>query len=176
MRKTGIIAALLAGVSLSLGACAVPAVTGAPPPLPATVPVTPPAAEVAVMPEPACPTEPTAVKLGPGPWSYVPDPVKYVFEVTPASGQGGYSISQLQVYPIEAAVGDNVTFSIFVSNTGAQPGTYTVALQFDGTVIQTQDVTITGGDSIKVEFGSMATYGEFKVVAGELTAGLKVVF
>ena len=175
MRKTGFIAALLAGVLLTLSACAVPAATAAPP-LTAPVPVTPPAAGVAVAPEPACPTEPTVVALGLGPWSYVPEPVEYVFEVTPASGQGSYSISQLQVYPIEAAVGDNVTFSIFVTNTGAQAGTYTVALKFDGAIIQTQNITITGGNSTKVEFDAMAEYGEFKIVAGELTAGLKVVF
>ena len=183
MRKTAIVAALLAGLLVTLSACAAPAVTAKiapataqaiPEPVgPAPSPVEP---EAVVTPEPACPTEPTVVKLGLGPWSYAAEPVKYVFEVTPASGPGSYSIKQLQIYPIEAAVGDNVTFSIWFTNTGTQPGTYTVALKFDGSVIDTQNAAIDAGNSTKVEFESMAKYGEFKVVAGELTAGLKVVF
>ena len=101
-------------------------------------------------------------------------------EVTPASGQAGFLLSQLQIYPEPVAVGDNVTVSVVVTNTGVQPATYTIALKFDDVVITTQDVTIAGGSSTKVELNSMAQYGEcngeFKVVAGDLTANFKVVF
>lgn len=177
MRRTPIIAALLGGLLLTLSACAIPAATATPAPTPAPAPVstTPePAVEVATTPEPACPL--LAPELTPGQWEFVPDPIKYLLEVTPASGQAGFLVSQLQAYPVEAAVGDNVTFSIVVANTGGQPGTYTVTLKFDDAVIQTRDVTIDGGGSKKVEFDTMAAYGEFKVMAGELTAGFRVFF
>ena len=176
MRNIRIITALLAGLLLTLSACAVPAVTAAPPPLPAPVAPTPPAAEAIVVPEPACPTEPTAVKLGLGPWSYAVEPVKYIFEVTPASGQGSYSISQLQVYPIEAEVGDIVTFNIMVTNTIVHPGTYNIALKLEDAIIQTQAVAINGGESKMLTFEVIAAFGKFEVVAGELTAGFRVFF
>lgn len=175
MRNIRIITALLAGVLLTLGACAAPAVTAAPPPLPAPVAIPPPA-EVAVVPEPACPAEPTVVKLGLGPWSYAAEPVEYVFEITPASGQGGFHVSQLQAYPVELEIGDNVTVNVMVTNSGIQPGTYTVALKFNDAVIKTQTVNIDGGGSQKVALSVMPPLGEFLVMAGELSAGFKVVF
>ena len=174
MRKAGIVAALLAGLLLTISACAIPAATARIPPEPVPTLTTPPAAEVITTPEPAYLLLPP--ETAPGEWNFIPGPTKYIVEVTPASGQGSFLVSRLQVYPLEAAVGDNVTFSVVVTNTGGEQGTYTVVLQFDGTVIQTHNVGIDGGDSKKVEFDLMAEYGEFKVVAGTLTAGLRVFF
>lgn len=182
MRRTGIIAALLGELLLILSACGSPAITATTTPAPVAVPAstTPAAAEIAVVSEPAYPLPAPAPAPAPGQWNFVPDLVKYIVEVTPASGQGGFLLSRLQVYPIEAAVGDNVTFSVMVTNTGGQTGTYTVALKFDDAIIQTQDVTIDANGSKKVEFDIMAEYsefyGEFKVLAGELTAGFRVFF
>jgi CO dehydrogenase/acetyl-CoA synthase delta subunit len=87
-----------------------------------------------------------------------------------------YLLSRLLVFPVEAEVGDNITVSIVITNPGVQPGTYTVALKSAGEVIQTLDVTIDGGSSMNVELDSTAKFGEFKVVAGELTAGFRVFF
>lgn len=171
MPKTQIIAALLAGVLLTLGACALPAATAAPAPAPSAT--TPAAAEIAAEPEPTCLLP--ATETTPGEWTFTADPVKYIFEVTPGSGQS-YSISQLQVYPIEAEVGDIVTFNIVVTNTIAHPGTYNIALKLEDAIIQTQAVAINGGESKKLTFEVTAAFGKFEVVAGELTAGFRVFF
>ena len=188
MRRIRIIAALLGGLLLTLGACAGPSTTATTTLSPVSVPAstTPATAEVAVAPEPACPLP--APELGPGQLEFVPDPINYLVEVTPAPGQPGYRISQMRIYPFEAEVGQNVTISVVVANTGVYPGNYTVVLKFDGEVIQTQDITIDGGGSTKVEFNFpgviilpslpflMPEYDEFKVVAGEFINGFKVFF
>ena len=173
MRITGITAALLAVLLLTLGACAGPATTATTAPV-ALVPasITPAAAEV--VPEPACPLP--ALEAAPGEWHFAADPIEYTIEVTPASGQMNYLLSRLLVFPVEAEVGDNLTFSVVVTNTGIQPANYTVALKSAGAVINTLDVTIDGGSSRNVELDSTAKFGEFKVVAGELTAGFRVFF
>lgn len=177
MRKAEIIAALLAGLLLTITSCTVPAATARITPEPVPTSLTsegPLAAEATTTPEPACPLLPP--KTAQEEWNFIPGPTKYIIEVTPASGQESFIVSRLQVYPVEAAVGDNVTFSVGVTNTRGQPDTYTIVLQFDGAIIRTQNVSIDGGGSKNVEFDLMAEYGEFKVVAGALTAGLRVFF
>jgi hypothetical protein len=186
MRKTRIIAALVAGLLLTVSGCAVPAATAAPTPVPVPAPVSiipaPALVPASIIPAPAL--VPASIipapALAPGEWNIIAGPTKYIVEVTPASGQAGFLLSQLQIYPQPVAVGDNVTVSVVVTNTGVQPAAYTVTLEFDGAVITTQDVTIGGGNSTKIELNSMAQYGEcngeFKVVAGDLTANLKVLF
>ncbi|MDO8717056.1 MAG: hypothetical protein Q7J73_09690 [Dehalococcoidales bacterium] len=127
-----------------------------------------------MVPEPACPVP--SPEVAPGEWNFAAEPVKYIVEVTPASGQGGFRVSQLQAYPVELEIGDNVTISVVLLNTGIQPGIYTVALTLDNAVILEQDITIDSGASKKLELSVMPPLGEFVVIAGELTAGLKVVF
>jgi hypothetical protein len=49
-------------------------------------------------------------------------------------------------------MGESVTISALVSNTGDLPGSYEVNLLIDGTVAQTEEITLNGGDSERVSF------------------------
>lgn len=182
MRRTGIIATLLGGLLLILGACASPSATAKRVSAPTTLTPTSPTP----IPIPAPELTPTPTTLVPATYALAPAPgqadflagdIGYVVEVTSAPEQVGFLVSQLQVDPEDVAVGDNVTISVVVTNTGGQRGTYKVVLKFDDAIIKTQDVTIDGGASRKVELNVLVEkYGEFKVMANQLTAKMTVFF
>lgn len=74
-----------------------------------------------------------------------------------------------------AEPGDNVTVVVKVTNTGGQPGTYTVVLKVDGTTIKTQDVTLAGGASQQVNLPITADkIGTYTISIGQLTRKLEV--
>jgi hypothetical protein len=62
------------------------------------------------------------------------------------------SISSLSVSPLEVKVGESVTISALVANTGDGTGTYEATLKIDDSVVATKSVTLAGGASEKVTF------------------------
>ncbi|MBA7606991.1 hypothetical protein ES703_14143 [subsurface metagenome] len=67
---------------------------------------------------------------------------------TPATfASGGLTIS-----PTEADIGESVTISVVVANTGDAKGTYEVTLKIDNVVVATKDITLAGGTSEEVTF------------------------
>ena len=90
----------------------------------------------------AC-TVPAATAPPPAP-TLTPTPVVFV-------------ISDLTIVPDTIRPYDNSTIGVTVTNTGEQPGTYTVVLKVQNNStkkqdVQTQDVTLAGGASQRVTF------------------------
>ncbi|MDD4876516.1 MAG: CARDB domain-containing protein, partial [Dehalococcoidales bacterium] len=63
-----------------------------------------------------------------------------------------FTISNLSITPAEVNVGENVTISVLVANTGDLSGSYEVTLEIDNVVVETKDVNIDSGASQKVTF------------------------
>jgi len=67
---------------------------------------------------------------------------------TPAT----FSLSALSISPGEVGIGESITVSVLVTNTGDCTGTYKVTLKLDNATVTTKEVTIAGGASEKVTF------------------------
>jgi len=58
----------------------------------------------------------------------------------------------LSIAPVEVNIGDEVTVSLFVTNTGGKSGSYKVTLKINGVVEATKEVTVSAGFSKEVTF------------------------
>jgi len=67
---------------------------------------------------------------------------------TPAT----FSLSALSISPGEVGIGESITVSVLVTNTGDCTGTYKVTLKLDNAAVTTKEVTLAGGASEKVTF------------------------
>ena len=56
-----------------------------------------------------------------------------------------FRISELDISPGEADIGQTVTINVLVTNSGNLEGTYQVTLEIDNKVVETQEVTLAGG-------------------------------
>jgi len=72
------------------------------------------------------------------------------YRVVPAPA--AFTVSKLFISPAEVEIGQSVTISVIVTNTGGQPGTYKVVLKINGIVEATEEVTVSAGASKKVTF------------------------
>ena len=81
---------------------------------------------------------------------------------TPAA----FTVSSLSISPAEAEVGESITISVLVTNTGDGAGTYEAILKIDNAVVATKSVTLAGGASEEVTFTTS------KAVAGTYTVSI----
>ncbi|MBA7563940.1 hypothetical protein ES708_05602 [subsurface metagenome] len=63
-----------------------------------------------------------------------------------------FSSSMLDISPLEVNIGETVTISLLVNNTGGKSGSYTVSLKIDGVKEADKSVTVDAGDSETVSF------------------------
>ena len=63
-----------------------------------------------------------------------------------------FAVSALTISPAEVDIGESVTVSILVTNTGDLAGSYEVTLKIDEAVVATKGVTLDGGASQSVTF------------------------
>ncbi len=63
-----------------------------------------------------------------------------------------FRISELDISLSEVDIGQTVTISVLVTNSGNLEGTYQVTLEIDNKVVETQEVTLAGGASDIVTF------------------------
>ena len=63
-----------------------------------------------------------------------------------------FNLGELNISPSEAEIGELIVISTVVSNTGGQSGSYEIALQIDGTLVDTAAVTLAANTSEKVTF------------------------
>ncbi len=63
-----------------------------------------------------------------------------------------FTTGALTIYRAEVNIGESVTISVTLTNTGALTGTHEVALKIDNVVVSTKEVTLAGGTSEKVTF------------------------
>ncbi len=63
-----------------------------------------------------------------------------------------FTTSDLAIAPSEVDIGENVTISVSIANTGDVGGSYKVTLKIDNVVVTTKDITVAAGASQKVTF------------------------
>jgi len=63
-----------------------------------------------------------------------------------------FSLGSFTISPDEVSLGESVTISVEVTNTGGEVGNYTVTLSIDGVVEESRDITVNAGDSQQVSF------------------------
>ena len=71
-------------------------------------------------------------------------------KVTPAS----FSIGNLTVSPSETKVGQKVSISTAVTNTGGSPGDYTVSLKINNLQVESREISLDPGQSQLVQFST----------------------
>jgi hypothetical protein len=70
--------------------------------------------------------------------------------------------------PLEIDLGGSVSIDVLVTNTGDLTGSYEVSLKLNDAVIQTQEVTLVGGDSETVSFSvNPDAAGKYQAVIGD---------
>ena len=103
-------------------------------------------------------------------------PVTPVVTPAPVPPSPVFITSNLTIQPDAIRPGYYATnISVTVTNTGAQPGTYTVVLNVDGSPVQSQDVSLAGGASQEVTFIFVPkTEGQLKITIDQLRGNLEV--
>jgi len=83
--------------------------------------------------------------------------------------------SDLSISSAKVDIGDTVTISLQVTNTGDLTGNYTVILKIDGVDIATEEVTLSGGDSQTVTFTTVKNVaGTYTIEVNGLSGTFKV--
>ena len=92
-------------------------------------------------------------------------------ELAPAT----FTLSSLSISPVEVNIGDEVTISLFMVNTGGKSGSYEVTLKIDGAVATTKEVTVSAGFSKEVTFTILKDIaGTYSVDVNGLTGSFTV--
>ncbi len=77
-----------------------------------------------------------------------------------------FTVTDLSISPIEVELGQTVTFSANVTNSGGSRGTYTVMLKINGSEVGSKSLTLDAGESQRVSFTGTTEY------SGLYTVGL----
>ncbi len=86
-----------------------------------------------------------------------------------------FASSGLSISPGEVAIGETVTISATVANTGTASGSYTVKLKINGVVAETKEVTLEASASKEVTFTtSKDVAGSYSVAVDGLTGSFTV--
>jgi hypothetical protein len=86
----------------------------------------------------------------------------------PASAK--FKLNDLITNPAQAGVGEPVTISIIIQNTGELEGSYTLTLKIDGRIEQSKETTLAGGESTRVSFTVIKDEpGTYTIAVGGLT-------
>jgi len=81
-------------------------------------------------------------------WSFTASPGSHPPPPTPAN----FTVSDLTISPTEVTLGEEVSISVKVKNTGDLGGTYTAILKINGVVENIENVPIIGGSTKTVKF------------------------
>jgi hypothetical protein len=102
---------------------------------------------------------------------------------SPSPAPAEFGLSEFAINPAQIEVGEPVTISAIVQNTGELEGSYTLTLTINGEIEQSTEVTLAGGESKQVSFtvvrNKPGTYavaidgltGEFTVLASTSSPG-----
>ncbi len=88
----------------------------------------------------------------PGPITVDVDGLVGTFIVKAPPAPAAFAAGALTISPTEVGIGQMVTISVLVTNSGNLEGTYQVTLEIDNKVVETQEVTLAGGASDTVTF------------------------
>ncbi len=91
--------------------------------------------------------------------------------LTPAN----FTIKSLNISPSEANVGEVVSISALLTNTGDEEGSHSITLAINGTIEETREVTLAGGASETVIFTTVPdAAGTYIINVGSLSESLTV--
>jgi PGF-pre-PGF domain-containing protein len=94
--------------------------------------------------------------------------------MTPAPA--AFTVSALTISPSQVSVGEEVSISVTVTNTGDLEGAYEITLKIDGVVENAENVTLAGGEDRQVMFTiSEDIEGTYNVEVGGQTGAFTVV-
>jgi predicted GH43/DUF377 family glycosyl hydrolase len=86
-----------------------------------------------------------------------------------------FAISNLFISPTEVDIGEEVTISVLIANTGELTGSYEVALKIDNVAVATKEVVLAGGASQEVTFTtSNDVAGTYSIDVSGLTGSFTV--
>jgi len=92
-----------------------------------------------------------------------------------ALAPAAFAASNLTVTPAEAAIGEEVTISVTVTNTGDLSGSYAIALKIDADVVETKEITLDSGASGTATFTTTRDApGTYSVTIDGLTGTFEV--
>ena len=87
-----------------------------------------------------------------------------------------FTVSSLSISPATVNIGETVTISLVVTNTGGKSGSYIVTLDINGVKEADETVTVAAGDSQEVSFSvTKEDAGIYSVAVAELTGSFTVV-
>jgi len=81
-----------------------------------------------------------------------PAPASEAVEVVEAEAPAAFTVGNLSITPAKVDMGEEVTISVLVTNTGDLSGSYQASLNIDGMAVATEEVTLAGGASETVTF------------------------
>ena len=117
----------------------------------------------------------TVTKTAPGTYSVDINGETATFTVEAAPEPAAFETSGLTVTPASVQAGEDVTVTVTVENTGEESGSYTVEVELDGTMVDSESVTLDGGASTTVSFTvSSETEGSHTVSVDTLSESFTV--
>jgi len=101
---------------------------------------------------------------------------EYTFTTLGKAPAAAFTTSNLSVSPSEVNVGESVTISVLVTNTGDLAGSYEVTLKIDDVVVASEGVTLAAGGSETVTFTAAKDVADsYSVNVNGLTGSFTVI-
>jgi len=97
------------------------------------------------------------------------------FEVKAPPKPAEFEVADLEIAPEEVEEGEEVTIAFTVSNVGEEEGVYTAELEIDGSLEDSEEVTLAGGESAEVSFEVMRDAGSYQVGVDGLAGSFTVI-
>jgi len=95
--------------------------------------------------------------------------------ITPPPPPAAFSLTSLRVFPPEVDIGEAVSVSVMVANTGGQSGTYQVTFKINNVAEETEEVEIAAGSREEVTFTTAKNAaGTYAVNVNEMSSSFKV--
>ena len=93
----------------------------------------------------------------------------------PPPAPATFTTDWLDINPVEVDIGELVTISALVTNTGEQEGSHTITLKINGVIAETEEITLAGGVGETMTFTtSQDEAGTYLVAINELTGSFVV--
>jgi len=93
-----------------------------------------------------------------------------IYTIMADTSPADFELAELAIAPAEVAIGNEITISVLVSNTGDLSGSYEVTLILDDVSVASEEVTLRGGASHEVAFiRTMDTARTYSVTVADLS-------
>ncbi len=92
----------------------------------------------------------------------------------PAPAAAVFSTSALSVSPLQTGVGETVTVSVLVTNTGELEGSYSLSLAINGAIVETREITMADGSQTVTFSTTVDEAGIYSVEVNGLTGSFEV--